>query len=59
MARGEVKVEAPELRLDPEGIIEALDWHEAFGRPVLVEKRDGGEQRSRPIGGANAERQGR
>jgi tRNA (guanine-N7-)-methyltransferase len=39
MARGEIKVEAPELRLDPEGIIESLDWVEAFGRegPVEIE----------------------
>ena len=39
MARPPIKVEAPELRLDPERILEELDWAEAFGAegPVEVE----------------------
>jgi len=34
-----VKSEAPELRLDPEGILEAVDWGEVFGEagPVEIE----------------------
>ena len=32
-----VKSEAPELRLDPERILEALDWGEVFGDPGPVE----------------------
>jgi tRNA (guanine-N7-)-methyltransferase len=37
--RHPVKIEAPELRLDPERILEALDWREVFagGGPVEVE----------------------
>jgi tRNA (guanine-N7-)-methyltransferase len=37
MARGPIKVEAPELRLDPEGLLEAVDWGEIFGSPYPVE----------------------
>jgi tRNA (guanine-N7-)-methyltransferase len=37
--RPPVKIEAPELRLDPERILESLDWTEAFGAtgPVEIE----------------------
>ena len=39
MTRGTIKIEAPELRLDPERILESLDWSEVFGRdgPVEIE----------------------
>jgi tRNA (guanine-N7-)-methyltransferase len=37
MARGDVKVEAPELRLDVAGREEPLDWAEVFGRACAVE----------------------
>lgn len=37
MAPRELKVEAPELRLDPERILERVDWEEIFGRPGRVE----------------------
>ena len=39
MARGAIKIGAPELRLDPERIVESVDWHEVFGAvgPVEVE----------------------
>ena len=31
MTRGEIKVEAPELRLDPDRILESVDWLEVIG----------------------------
>ena len=31
MARGEIVVEAPELRLDPERMRESVDWNAIFG----------------------------
>jgi tRNA (guanine-N7-)-methyltransferase len=39
MTRGEIKIEAPQFRLDPDRIVEKLDWNEVFGRtgPVEVE----------------------
>jgi tRNA (guanine-N7-)-methyltransferase len=39
MARGVIKVGAPELRLDPERIVKALEWGEVFGAegPVEIE----------------------
>ena len=39
MARGVIKTGAPGLRLDPERIVEAVDWREVFGSegPVEVE----------------------
>jgi tRNA (guanine-N7-)-methyltransferase len=39
MAPREIKVEAPELRLDPDRIVESVDWLEIFGSsgPVEVE----------------------
>lgn len=33
----EIKIEAPELRLDPERILESVDWTELFGTPGPVE----------------------
>ena len=32
-----LKIEAPELRLDPERILEVVDWEEIFGAPGRVE----------------------
>ena len=32
-----VKIEAPELRLDPEQLLESVDWKRIFGRPGPVE----------------------
>ena len=39
MARRAVKVDAPALRLDPERILESVDWAEVFGsrHPVEIE----------------------
>ena len=37
MAKRDVKTEAPELRLDPEKIVERVDWTETFGAPGRVE----------------------
>ena len=39
MTRHPFKIEAPELRLDPDRIVESLDWTEVFGRsgPVEIE----------------------
>ncbi len=39
MTRHPIKVEAAELRLDPQRILESVDWEEVFGarRPVEVE----------------------
>ena len=37
MAKREVKIEAPELRLDPERLVERVDWSEIFGAPGRVE----------------------
>ena len=37
MAKRDVKTEAPELRLDPEKIVEQVDWIETFGAPGRVE----------------------
>jgi tRNA (guanine-N7-)-methyltransferase len=39
VARPEIKIEAPEMRLDPERILESLDWTEVFGAegPVEIE----------------------
>jgi len=33
----EIKIEAPELRLDPERILESVEWTELFGTPGPVE----------------------
>ena len=33
----QVKIEAPELRLDPERVVERIDWSEIFGEPGRVE----------------------
>jgi tRNA (guanine-N7-)-methyltransferase len=39
MMKREIKIEAPELRLDPDRAVETIDWLEAFGEegPVEVE----------------------
>jgi tRNA (guanine-N7-)-methyltransferase len=39
MTKGEIKIEAPELRLDPERAVESVDWLQVFGAegPVEVE----------------------
>jgi tRNA (guanine-N7-)-methyltransferase len=37
MARGELKIAAPELRLDVEGREASLDWAEVFGGPGPIE----------------------
>ena len=37
MARGVLKIEAPELRVSPEDVGEALDWKTVFGREAPVE----------------------
>ena len=37
MVRREIKVEAPELRLDPDRAVETIDWLEIFGEPGPVE----------------------
>jgi tRNA (guanine-N7-)-methyltransferase len=37
VARGDIKIEAPELRLDVAGRDEPLDWSEVFGRAAAVE----------------------
>jgi tRNA (guanine-N7-)-methyltransferase len=37
MARGVIKVGAPELRLDAERVVESVDWREVFGSEGTVE----------------------
>ena len=37
MTRREVKVEAPALRLDPDHVVESVDWTEVFGSAGRVE----------------------
>jgi len=39
MTKGKIKIEAPELRLDPDRAVEAVDWLQVFGAegPVEVE----------------------
>jgi tRNA (guanine-N7-)-methyltransferase len=39
MVRREIKIEAPELRLDPDRVVETIDWLEIFGKegPVEIE----------------------
>ena len=37
MVRRKVKVEAPELRLEPERLLELVNWAEIFGDPRVVE----------------------
>jgi tRNA (guanine-N7-)-methyltransferase len=37
MSARKVKIEAPELRLDPDRIVESVDWREIFGSPGPVE----------------------
>jgi tRNA (guanine-N7-)-methyltransferase len=37
MTRRAIKVEAPELRLDPDRVVESIDWSEVFGESGSVE----------------------